>query len=368
MKLPARIGLVGCGIISSRYIEVIQELPEIEIVACSDMIEAAAAAQAAKYGLKQLSPDELLAAPGIDIVLNLTPPVAHYAVSKAALDAGKATYSEKPLAATYREGEALVALAREKNLRLGCAPDTFLGAGFQSARRYLDEGLIGAPVAATAFMMSRGHEYWHGNPAFYYKPGGGPMFDMGVYYVTALVHLLGPVRRVTGSARAIWAERTIWSQPRRGEIIQVEVPTYVVGVLDFECGAIGTIITSFDTQASMLPRMELYGATGTLSLPDPNTFGGPLRVRFPEDDGWQDLALRHGHAGRSRSIGAADMAVSTLEDAPHRANAEMALHVLEIMEAVHVASETGRHVELATRCERPQPLPEGDYAGVRPVV
>ena len=366
MELPARIGVVGCGIISTRYIEVIGKLSEIDIVACADVIPAAAQTQAEKYGLAVLSLDDLFAAPDIDVVLNLTPPTAHFPVSKAALEAGKAVYSEKPLAATFSEGKALVELAADRDLRIGCAPDTFLGAGHQSARLYLDEGKIGSPVAVNAFMMSRGHEYWHANPAFFYKPGGGPMLDMGVYYLTAMVHLLGPVRRVTGSGRATWSKRTILSQPRKGEIIDVEVPTYVTGVLDFECGAIGTIITTFDTQASGLPRIELYGATGTLNLPDPNTFGGPLQVRTHEDDSWKDLPLRFGHAGNSRGIGPADLAVSTADGEPHRASGEMALHVLEIMEAIQVSSETGQHVKLTTSCERPQPLPEGVYSGVRP--
>ena len=366
MKLPARVGLVGCGIISARYIEVSRELPEFDIIACADAIPAAAKTQAEKYGLRVLSPEYLFAAPDIDVVLNLTPPPAHYSVGKAALEAGKSVYSEKPLAATFAEGKELMALAKKKNLRIGCAPDTFLGAGYQSARLYLDEGLVGAPVAATAFMMSRGHEYWHANPAFYYKPGGGPMLDMGVYYLTALVHLLGSVKRVTGSARATWSERTIYSEPHKGEVIEVEVPTFVAGLLDFACGAIGAIITTFDTQASGLPRIELYGEAGTLNLPDPNTFGGPLQVRTHADDSWKDLPLRFGHAGNSRGIGPADMVVSTVEEEQHRANGEVALHVLEIMESIHVASETGRHVELSTRCERPRPLPEGVYAGVRP--
>lgn len=366
MNLPARVGLVGCGIISTRYIEVSRELPEFDISACADAVPAAAKAQSEKYGLRVLSPEDLYAAPDIDMVLNLTPPPAHYSVGKAALEAGKAVYSEKPLAATFAEGKELTALANRRSLRIGCAPDTFLGAGYQSARLYLDEGIVGAPVAATAFMMSRGHEYWHANPAFFYKPGGGPMLDMGVYYLTVLVHLLGPVKRVTGSARSTWSERTIHSEPRKGEVIEVEVPTYVAGLLDFECGAIGTIITTFDTQASGLPRIELYGETGTLNLPDPNTFGGPLQVRTHADDSWKDLPLRFGHAGNSRGIGPADMAVCTVEDEKHRANGEMALHVLEIMESIQAASETGRHVELSTRCERPRPLPEGVYAGVRP--
>ena len=366
MKLPARIGLIGCGIISSRYIENIVKIPEIELVACADVVASAAEARGETYGLNVLSPDELLAASDIDIVLSLTTPPAHYAVCKAALDAGKPVYTEKPLAATFAEGKELLALAGANDLRLGSAPDTFLGAGYQSARAYLDEGIIGEPVAASAFLVWRGHEYWHANPEFYYKPGGGPMLDMGVYYLTALVHLLGPVRRVTGSGRTTWNERTIHSEPLKGQIIQVEVPTYVAGILDFECGAIGTLITTFDAQASGLPDIELYGATGTLNLPDPNTFSGPVQLRRTPSDDWQDLPLRFGHAGRSRGIGTADMAVSMTEDAPHRANAEMALHVLEIMEAIHVASDTGRHVELTTRCSRPQPLPEGDYPGVRP--
>ena len=367
MHTPARIGMIGCGNISSQYFEVAHELPEIEIVACGDAMRAAAEAQAEKYGLERvLEPDEILAAPDIDIVLNLTPPGAHYAVAKAALEAGKATYSEKPFARRYAEGAELVALAQEKNLRIGCAPDTFLGAGFQSARLYLDEGLVGAPVAATAFMMSRGHEHWHPDPAFYYKPGGGPMFDMGPYYLTALVHLLGPVRRVTGSARATWPERTVLSEPRRGEVVTVDVPTHVVGVLDFASGAIGTIITTFDVKASVLPRMELYGTTGTLSLPDPNTFGGPLKVRGADADDWQELPLRYARTGRSRGMGPADMAVSAQEGVPHRASGELAAHVLEIMEAIHVASETGQHVALASSCRRPDPLPEGMYVGVRP--
>lgn len=366
MNLPARVGLVGCGIISSRYIENIRKLPELEAVACADVVHSAAEAQAAKYGLTALSPEETLGAGDIDIVINLTTPNAHYAVTRAALEAGKHTYSEKPIAAAFSEGVELLALAREKELRVGCAPDTFLGAGFQSARAYFDEGAIGAPVAANAFLMWRGHEHWHANPEFYYKPGGGPMLDMGVYYLTAMVHLLGPVRRVTGSARATWAERTILSEPLKGQIIEVEVPTYFACVLDFACGAIGTLITTFDAQASGLPNIELYGETGTLDLPDPNTFGGPLRKRTRPNDEWKELELRFGHAGRTRGLGAADMAACIVEDRPHRASAEMALHVLEIMEAVQVASETGRHVELTTSCERPEPMPEGVYAGVRP--
>ncbi len=366
MKLPARIGLIGCGNISGRYIENIAKIPELELAACADLVPSAAERQGEKYGVTVLAQDELLASPDVDIVLSLASPIAHFEVCKAALDAGKSVYTEKPLAATFAQGKELVELAEAKNLRLGAAPDTFLGAGYQSARAYLDEGIIGEPVAVNAFLVWRGHEYWHANPTFYYKPGAGPMLDMGVYYLTALVHLLGPVRRVTGSARITWNERTVHSEPLKGQIIEVEVPTYLAGILDFECGAIGTLITTFDAQASGLPDIELYGATGTLNLPDPNTFGGPVQLRRTPSDDWQDLQLRFGHSGRSRGIGTADIAVSMTEGAAHRASAEMALHVLEIMEAVQVASDTGRHVELTTRCGRPQLLPEGEYAGVRP--
>ncbi|MBX2999789.1 MAG: Gfo/Idh/MocA family oxidoreductase [Caldilineaceae bacterium] len=350
--------MIGCGNISKQYFTVARRLPDIEIVACADLRREAAEAAAAQWKIPRvLGVDELLADPDIDIVLNLTIPGAHYEICLAALEAGKSVYVEKPLALTVEHGRHLLAVADEKRLRIGCAPDTFLGGGLQSARKLIDDGVIGAPVAATAFMMSRGHEHWHPNPEFYYKAGGGPMFDMGPYYLTALVVMLGGVRRVTGATRTTWPQRTILSQPLQGTVIDVDVPTHVVGLLDFETGPVGTIITTFDVKASALPRIEIYGTEGTLSLPDPNTFGGSTLLRRATDSEWAEIAPTYPNLEASRGLGLADMAHAIVHNRQHRASGELAFHVLEIMEAIHVASDQGKHVSLTSHCERPALLP-----------
>ena len=355
-----RVGVVGCGNISATYLRVGPTFEALEFVACADLDQARAQARAAEFGIPTAySVAELLDDPHVDLVLNLTTPQAHASVGSAALQAGKHLYNEKPLAIGRDEGRQLVELARERGLRLGAAPDTFMGAGIQTARRLIDDGAIGVPVAATAFMTGRGHESWHPDPAFYYQLGGGPMFDMGPYYLTALIALLGPVRRVTGSARASFAERTITSQPKAGQRITVEVPTHVAGLLDFASGAIGTIVTSFDIWAANLPRIEIYGSDGTLSVPDPNTFGGPVRLFRGSERVWNDVPLTQSYADNSRSLGVADMAVALRTGRPHRASGDLAFHVLDIMHALHEASEQGRHIELASGCERPAALPPG---------
>ena len=224
------------------------------------------------------SVDELLSDPRIQIVVNLTPPAVHAGVAMAVLLAGKSVYNEKPLALTCEDAHKMIEMATSGGLRIGCAPDTILGAGLQTCRKLIDDGAIGLPIAATAFMLCHGHESWHPDPEFYYQVGGGPMFDMGPYYLTALVSLLGPVSRVSGSDRASFSERVIGSSPKKGQKIKVEVPTHVTGLLDFANGAMGTIITSFDVWSHTLPHLEIYGSEGTLSLPDPNTFGGPVRL------------------------------------------------------------------------------------------
>jgi predicted dehydrogenase len=358
--LPARIGMIGCGNISKQYFTVAQRLPTIEIAAVADLRREAAEAAAAQWNIPRvLGVDELLADPEIDIVLNLTIPGAHFSVAKAALEAGKSVYSEKPLALRASEGQELLELAAAKGLRIGCAPDTFLGGGLQSARKLIDDGVIGAPVAATAFMMSRGHEHWHPSPEFYYKAGGGPMFDMGPYYLTALVATLGDVRRVTGATRVTWPERTILSEPLKGTVMTVDVPTHVVGLLDFHSGAVGTIITTFDVKASALPRIEIYGTDGTLSLPDPNTFGGVTLLRKTGDSAWTEIEPVFPNLEASRGLGLADMADAIVTGRPHRASGELANHVLEIMEAIHVASDQDRHVYLSSRTQRPAPFAAG---------
>jgi len=359
------VGIIGCGNVNRAYQSAAPRLGAIRYAACADIRREAAENLAAQHNIPRvLSVEEMLADPDIDIILNLTIPGAHYAIAMAALAAGKHVYSEKPLSLTYAEGEALVAEAKKRGLRVGNAPDTFLGAGIQTCRKLIDDGAIGRPVAATAFMMSRGHESWHPSPEFYYKAGGGPMFDMGPYYLTALVALLGSVHRVTGSTQISRAQRTITSQPLAGQVITVDVPTHVVGVLDFAIGAVGTIITSFDVQASVLPRIEIYGTEGTLSVPDPNTFGGPVRLRRAGEDEWQEMPLTHANPEQSRGLGVADLAQAAVSGRPHRASGELALHVLEIMETIHTASDEGRHIALRSNCERPAPLPPGLADGV----
>jgi Predicted dehydrogenases and related proteins len=227
----------------------------------------------------------------------------------------------------------------------------------------IDDGAIGQPVAAVAFMVNHGPEHWHPDPDFYYQIGAGPMFDMGPYYLTALVNLIGPVRRVTGSARITTPERTITSAPKFGTTIRVNTPTHVAGLLDFASGAVGTIITSFDVWGSTLPRIEIYGTEGTLSVPDPNTFGGPVRLNRAGSREWEDVPLTHGYAENSRGIGLADMAAAIRSGRPHRANGALAYHVLDLMHAFHDASDQGRHIEVESTCERPAPLPVGLATG-----
>ncbi len=280
-------------------------------------------------------------------------------MSRAALDAGRSVYSEKPLGLDLEQGRGLVEAADKQGLRLGCAPDTFLGAGLQTCRKLIDEGAIGEPVAANAFMLSPGPESWHPGPEMFYQRGAGPVFDIGPYYFTALVMLLGPARRVTASGRITRAQRQIKSAPRAGELMDVEVPTHVASVVDFASGPIASLVMSFDVQASRYRNLEIYGSEGTLSVPDPNTFGGPVQIRRSYRDKWQEVELSHANAAQSRGIGLADMVWAMQSGRPHRASGELAMHVLDLMESSIRASETGEHVELATTCERPAALPVG---------
>lgn len=359
-----RVGVVGCGVISAVYLQNLQHFAHLEVVACADLDMARAQARAAEFGVPQVcTVDELLADPGIDLVVNLTTPQAHAPVALAAIAAGKSVYNEKPLTVDLADGQRLLAEARRRGVRVGCAPDTVLGAGIQTCRRLIDQGAIGEPVAAAAFMVSRGHERWHPAPDFYYQKGGGPLFDMGPYYLTALVTLLGPVARATGSARISFPERTITSRPRYGQKIRVEVPTHVAAVLDFASGPVATLVTTFDVWAAQLPRIEIYGSEGTLSVPDPNGFGGPVRLWRPGKQDWEEVPLTHGYAANWRGLGVADMAAGLLTGRPHRCSGELACHVLEVMHAIHIASAEGRHVALASACQRPAPMPTGPAEG-----
>jgi len=359
-----KVGIIGCGNISSIYCQAGKRFEILDIAACADLVPERAAGRAEEYGIpRACTVEELLADPEIEIVIDLTTPPVHAEVALAALDAGKSVYNEKPLAIDRADGRRILKLASEKGLRVGGAPDTFLGAGLQTCRKLVDDGWIGEPVAATAFMMCHGHESWHPNPEFYYKVGGGPMFDMGPYYLTALIHLMGPVRRVTGSARITFPERVITSQPKAGAVISVDVPTHVAGILNFDSGAVGTIVTSFDVWAAQVPRIEVYGTEGSLAVPDPNTFGGPVLVHRAGADEWSEVPLAYGYTTNSRGIGVADMAYALRSGRDHRANGELVFHVLDIMCGIHDASRDGQHVELGSTCQRPAPLPLGLVEG-----
>lgn len=358
MGKKIRAGIIGTGNISGIYFQNGSRFDSLEIVACADLNVERAKAKAAEHGVRGCSVEELLAADDIDMVINLTIPQAHASVCIQALEAGKHVYVEKPLSVTREEGRQVLETAAKRGLLVGGAPDTFLGGGIQTCVKLIEDGWIGTPIGATAFMMSGGHETWHPDPEFYYKKGGGPMFDMGPYYLTALVAMLGPISRVTGSARASFPERTITSEPKRGQTIQVDVPTHVAGILDFAAGPIATLLTSFDTKGgSQLPRIEVYGSAGTLLVPDPNTFGGPVLVRRAGAKEWSEIPLTHGNADNARGIGAADMAEAILTGRPHRANGELAFHVLEAMHGFHDASEQGVHYKMTSTCERPAPMP-----------
>ncbi len=359
-----KIGVIGCGNISGAYFKAGLTFQNIEIAAAADLDLARAKAKAEEFKIpKAYTVKEMLADPEIEIIVNLTIPKAHAEVALAALSAGKHVYGEKPLAVTRKEGEKILALAKAKKLRVGSAPDTFFGGGIQTCRKLIDDGWIGTPVAASAFMTCAGHESWHPQPEFYYDLGGGPMLDMGPYYLTALVNLLGPIKRVSGSARTTHAERMITSQPQNGKIMKVKALTHYATVLDFAQGAIGTMIMSFDCQGAQLPRIEIYGTTGTLSVPDPNGFGGPVLVGG-KGKGWQEVPLTHGYTDNSRSIGVADMANAIQSGRKHRASGELAFHVLDAMEAAGETSAKGKAITLTSTCERPAALPMGLRPGM----
>lgn len=359
---PVKVGIIGCGNISSAYFKGIRRFPIMELVACADIDVDRAKARATEFDVPvACTVEELLARTDIEIVVNLTIPKAHAEVTLAALSAGKNVYVEKPLAVTREEGKEVLRLASENGLLVGSAPDTFLGGGIETCRKLIDDGWIGTPIAATGFMMGKGHESWHPDPDFYYQVGGGPMFDMGPYYLTAMVFLMGPIERVTGSTRITFKERTITSQPKYGQKITVNTPTHIAGVIDFKNGAVGTLITSFDIRGgtSPFPRIEIYGTEGSLRVPDPNTFGGPVLVQRAGAGEWSEIPLLHGYTEQSRGLGVADLAYAIRSGRAHRANAAMAYHVLEAMHGFHDASSEGRHYVMQSTCERPDPLPLG---------
>jgi predicted dehydrogenase len=368
---PTAIGIIGCGNISEAYFKGAARSELIRVKACADMRPEVAQARAAEFATEAVSVDQLLADPDIEIVINLTIPAAHGPVSRHVIDAGKHVYSEKPLAVRFGEGQALMLAAAGKGLRVGCAPDTFLGAAHQAARRAIDAGRIGRPVAGAAAVLSHGMEHWHPSPEFFFKRGGGPIHDIGPYYLTQLVNLLGPVTRVAAQASMGSPTRTVTSEPLKGQVIEVEVPTTVNGVLAFANGANVSLTTSWDVWKHKRLPFEIYGDEGSMLVPDPNFFGGEVQVTT-RDGEWEPLdisahpfgipnrTLRSGaEVADYRIIGLLDMAAAIRTGRPHRASGDLALHVLEVMDAFEKSSVEGRHVMIESPAERPAPLPPG---------
>ena len=361
------IGIIGCGNISTTYFSLAPMFKGIEVRACADVNMAAAKARAEEYGVVAQSVEDLLANPAVDVVINLTVPDAHFGISKLALQAGKHVWSEKPLVLSMAEGLELRALAAAGGLRVGCAPDTFLGGSHQFARAMIEEGKIGRVVAGSAAVMGHGMEHWHPNPDFFFLPGGGPILDMGPYYIANLINLIGPIKRVAALANASSATRTISSQPRAGETIPVKTPTNIHALLEFHNGATINLSTSWDVWAHKRVNMEIYGDEGSLFVPDPNFFGGAVEMAGI-DGVTHDVALWDHPFGRAnqdhsgvaranyRSAGLADMAAALRDGRDHRASLDRTLHGVEVMLAVLQSGETGQFVTLDTTCTQPAPL------------
>ncbi|MBN2508642.1 MAG: Gfo/Idh/MocA family oxidoreductase [Spirochaetales bacterium] len=358
-----KIGIIGCGNIAPAYIRGIRRFDNVQLAAVSSRTHSSAERIAYEFDVPAVGIDELLSDDSIDIVVNLTLPEVHTKVMKQILDAGKHAYGEKPLAGSFRESMELLDLAGKKNLRIGCAPDTFLGAGHQTCRKLVDDGWIGDVRSGTAFMLSSGPESWHPRPHFFYQKGAGPLFDMGPYYLTALINLLGPVAEVAAVTSKGFETRTATSAERFGEVLPVDVPTHYAGVLVFRNGACVTLTVSFDVPRHTHSHIELYGTQGSMIIPDPNMFGGEVKVFRRGYEDWASMGHSHGYTSDTRGFGAADMALSIERNTPHRASGAVAAHVMEIMEAFEISSASARRIPLSSVCGRPDALPLGLLEG-----
>lgn len=366
--MTTKVGVIGCGNISPSYLKNASAFADIEIVAVADLDQELALNRAKQFGVRNLTVEEMLQNDDIEIILNLTPPMAHAAVTRSAMAAGKHVYSEKPLAITFKEGLALKAEAEKLGVQVCVAPDTFLGASHQLARQLIDGGEIGRILGGVSFFLSPGMESWHPNPGFFYKQGGGPLFDMAPYYITLLVNLLGPVERVAAMSSLPWTSRTVTAAgPMNGKDIAVEIPTTFWSVLAFKSGAQISMGVSWDVAMHSLPHIELYGAQGSIRLADPDQFGGSIYVGKAGE--WKALtteSMRFGSEGDEwvdhRILGLVDMVMALRENREPRTSIGRALHVLETIDALTQASEVGGHITLSTTCKRPEPL---DSSNVR---
>ena len=359
-----KAGLIGCGNISRAYLNNGKKFKHLEIVACADLRPEASKATAAEYGLRDLTVEQLLADPEIDTVLNLTTPGSHVEINTRALEAGKNVHCEKPFGLDRDGAKKVLEIAAKKGLRVGCAPDTFLGGGHQTCRKIIDDGLIGKVVCGTAFMLCHGHESWHPAPAFYYQKGGGPLFDMGPYYITALVNMLGPVKRVAAFANRS-TDLRVGIKANAGKTFPVEVDTHISATLEFAQGAVVTLITSFDVWRNSGYRdIELHGTEGSLHIPDPNSFNGDIRFfKAGLVSDWAPADNDFIYNDNMRVIGLADMAAGIANNRPHRASGELAFHVLDVMCSIIDSAATGAAVSLASSCTRPAPFKLGLKAG-----
>ncbi|MGV2982129.1 Gfo/Idh/MocA family protein [Microbacterium sp. AGC85] len=359
MTTPMRIGVIGVGKIAEQYFAQIPKLSNLELVAVADVNAERADAVAIEQNVEALSVDDLLADDRIDAVLNLTIPAAHVEVGLRAIAAGKHVFAEKPLGLNVAEAAELLRAADAAGLRVGSAPDTVLGTGVQTARNLLDAGTIGAPVGASAHWSSPGHESWHPSPQFYYQPGGGPLFDMGPYYLTTLVTMFGPVVSVAGSVSTSDRRRSIGSGPLQGTPLEVSIDTHISAILFHESGVSSTVTMSFDIWQTRVPMIEIYGTAGTISVADPNGFDDATEVWTQDAPEWRVAPVSGGYADTGRGAGLADMAQAIETGRPHRATGALAFHVLEIMEAVLSAGRERRVVELTSTAERPESVPAG---------
>ena len=356
-SLPLRVAMVGTGNVSLRYLRYLPTSPDVVIATLSDIDMDAARMRAAEFGVGRACPmEEAVSDPGIDIVLNLTPPAAHAIVTRAALESGKHVYSEKPLAMSLDEGRGLVALADEMGCRLACAPDTILAPHLMTGRALIDGGAIGTPVAASCSFVTPGSELWHPSPEFFYQPGAGPVFDEGPYFLSALVTLLGPVAEVSAKAATFRPERKVEVGPRAGAPIVARTPTHVVALLRLASGVLATLTMSFEVLGSTQPPLEIYGTSGTLRFPFPGYYGGGLRLGRKHDGPWQVITPDWSSApDQDRGVGVEELARAIVSGDRSRMEAPFPLHILDLMETILRAAETGKNETLQTTCDRPAP-------------
>ena len=354
---PVGVAVIGAGNISKQYLDNLTTFPDVKVLVIADLFEEAAAARAAEYGIETSGGvDAALNHPGVEIVVNLTIPAAHVEVATAAVRAGKNVWTEKPFSLDRDSGLGLLKEAQAAGVRLGCAPDTFLGAGLQTARRLIDAGEIGTPLTALTMFQSPGPESWHPNPAFLFQEGAGPLFDMAPYYLTALVQTFGPIAKVAAVGNTAFPTRTIGSGPKAGEEFEVEVPTHVSAIAQFESGASSHSVFSFESPKLRMGFVEITGTEGTISLPDPNNFDGEIQICKRGEEDWTTVPPVGPAQGRG--MGVLDMARSIRAGIPHRVPGELAYHVLDAMVSISESVETGEFVTVESSAPASEPLPE----------